>query len=296
MIAIDHLTKEFSNQKGLFDVSIQVEKGQIFGYLGPNGAGKSTTIRHLLGYIKPQKGQAKINGFDCWSEADKIHSTLGYLPGEIAFIEGMSAIDFLNLMSGMRKLSSSHKREELIERFDLDIRVPVKKMSKGMKQKLAIISAFMHDPDVIILDEPSSGLDPLMQKEFVNLLHEEKNKGKTILISSHIFSELEDTADVIAIIRKGRIIKIQDVHSLRGEMTKDSYEIEFYNQEDVNRIVNSNLTVKSYAGNKAIIAVDREINEIFGQLSQYKIKTFDVPHQRLEDIFMKYYYNEEEHS
>lgn len=293
MIQVDHLTKEFSDQKGLFDVSIKVEKGQIFGFLGPNGAGKSTTIRHLMGYMEPQKGQAKINGYDCWSESEKIHRILGYVPGEIAFVEGMSAIDFLNLMSGMRNTNSTLRRQELIERFDLDIKVPIRKMSKGMKQKLAIISAFMHDPDVIILDEPSSGLDPLMQKAFVDLLHEEKNKGKTILISSHIFSELEDTADVIAIIRKGRIIKIQDVHSLRGEMAKNIYEVEFHNQTDMMEIINSNLTINSYSGNKVIIAVDREINEIFGKLSKYKIKTFDISQQRLEDVFMKYYYNEE---
>ncbi|TCN25184.1 ABC transporter ATP-binding protein [Mesobacillus foraminis] len=295
MIEVNNLTKEFSNKKGLFDVDFKVEKGQIFGYLGPNGAGKSTTIRHLLGYVKPQKGQAKINGFDCWSESEKIHGQLGYIPGEIAFVEGMSAVDFLNLMSGMRGTKSNEKRNELIARFDLDIKTPVRKMSKGMKQKLAIISAFMHDPEVIILDEPSSGLDPLMQREFVDLLHEEKKKGKTILISSHIFSELEDTADIIAIIRHGKLIKTQDVHTLREEMAKNIYEVEFQNQEDVHSLMNSDLAISNHEGNKATISVDRDVNEIFKYLSRYKIKKFDVPKQRLEDIFMKYYNDKEEH-
>ncbi|XOJ02556.1 ABC transporter ATP-binding protein [Paenibacillus polymyxa] len=293
MIQIDHLTKKFPNQKGLFDVSIQVDKGQIFGYLGPNGAGKSTTIRHLMGYMQPDIGKATINGYDCWKEPDKIHSILGYVPGEISFVEGMTAVGFLDAMAGMRNLKSTTRRKELIETFDLDMRVPIRKMSKGMKQKLAIVNAFMHDPEVIILDEPSSGLDPLMQKTFVDLLHEEKSKGKTILISSHIFSELEDTADTIAIIRKGQIITVQELSLLKGEMTANSYEVEFYRQEDLQTIVHSGLVVQSHSGNKAVISIDREISEILKHISQYPIKNLDIPRQRLEDVFMKYYYKEE---
>ena len=186
MIHVQHLTRDYGLGKGIFDVSIQVEQGEVFGFLGPNGAGKTTTIRHLMGFIRPVTGSCQIGGLDCWAKRDEIQKRLGYIPGEISFFDDMTGRDFLKFMSDYRRIGKDSRMQELLERFEFDPRGRIKKMSKGMKQKLGIISAFMHDPEILILDEPTSGLDPVMQNRFIALLAEEKKKGRTILLSSHI--------------------------------------------------------------------------------------------------------------
>ncbi|MGZ4112384.1 MAG: ABC transporter ATP-binding protein, partial [Tumebacillaceae bacterium] len=220
MIELHGLTKQFAGGKGIFDLTFQVQKGEIFGYLGPNGAGKSTTIRHLMGFTRPDKGRATIDGLDTWANAAEIQKRVGYLPGEIAFLERMNGLEFLKLLAGMRGLRDTSRRDELIERFQFDIKTPIRKMSKGMKQKVGIVAAFMHDPDVLILDEPTSGLDPLMQRIFVDLLLEEKRKGKTILMSSHIFHEIERTCDRVGIIKDGRLISEENVRELQSKQRR----------------------------------------------------------------------------
>lgn len=214
-ITIQNLTRDYGNQKGIFDVSFEVKKGEVFGFLGPNGAGKTTTIRHLMGFIKPNKGGCAINGMDCWSNRDLIQKNLGYIPGEITFFDDMTGTDFLDFVANYRNIGSTDLQNELLERFELDPKSKIKKMSKGMKQKLGIVAAFMHDPDILILDEPTGGLDPLMQKTFIELIAEEKAKGKTILLSSHIFEEVERTCDRIGIIRAGRLVTVDSVDAIR---------------------------------------------------------------------------------
>jgi ABC-2 type transport system ATP-binding protein len=177
MIRLQQVTKRFRNGRGIADLSIEVKKGEVFGYLGPNGAGKSTTIRVLMGFLRPDSGTASIGHRDCWKDAAQIHEMVGYLPGEISFLEGLNGMEFLRLLGGMRKLQNTKRRDELIQRFEFDASTPIKKMSKGMKQKLAIVAAFMHRPEVLILDEPTSGLDPLMQQRFLELIEEEKQRG-----------------------------------------------------------------------------------------------------------------------
>ena len=159
-----------------------------------------------MGFLKPKSGKCTINGLDCWSERDKVQARLGYIPGEISFFDDMSGTEFLRFITDYRKIGTQNRKEELLERFELDPKSKIKKMSKGMKQKLGIVAAFMHDPDILILDEPTSGLDPLMQSRFVHLVAEEQEHGKTVLMSSHIFEEVERTCDRIGIIRKGRMI------------------------------------------------------------------------------------------
>lgn len=220
MIAIDALTKRYKKNRGVFDLSFAVKKGETFGYLGPNGAGKTTTIRHLMGFVKPDSGSCSVNGLDCWRDAAKIQRFLGYIPGEIAFFNGMKGDAFLDLISEMRGIKQPPLKKMLIERFELDTKVTIRKMSKGMKQKLGIITAFMHDPAVLILDEPSSGLDPLMQNRFVELVEEEKRKGKTILMSSHVFEEVTRTCDRTGIIRDGKLVAVENVHSLNAAQQK----------------------------------------------------------------------------
>ena len=181
VISIQNLTRDYGLGKGIFDVSFEVERGEIFGFLGPNGAGKTTTIRHLMGFIRPRSGECRINEMDCWKKHDEIQKRLGYIPGEISFFEDMSGREFLKFAADYRKLDRDNRMQEMLDRFELDPKGKIKKMSKGMKQKLGIAAAFMHDPDILILDEPTSGLDPLMQNRFIELIAEEKKRGKTVL-------------------------------------------------------------------------------------------------------------------
>lgn len=215
VINVRNLTRDYGAGKGIFDVSIQVKKGEVFGFLGPNGAGKTTTIRHLMGFIKPKAGNCQIGGLDCWKHRDEIQKSLGYIPGEISFFDDMSGKEFLKFVSDYRNAGKDNRIQEMLERFELDPKGKMKKMSKGMKQKIGIVAAFMHDPDILILDEPTSGLDPLMQNRFIELIAEEKKRGKTILLSSHMFEEVERTCDRIGIIRNGKTVTVDSVETLR---------------------------------------------------------------------------------
>lgn len=214
-IMIEHLSRDYGGGKGVFDLSLAIEESEIFGFLGPNGAGKTTTIRHLMGFLKPQQGRCRIRDRDCWRERALIQSDLGYIPGEIAFFEDMNGQDFLSFYARYRGLKTLKKQTELLERFALDPKMKIRKMSKGTKQKLGIVAAFMHEPSVLILDEPTGGLDPLMQNEFMHLLRESRQKGCCILLSSHIFEEVERCCDRIAILRQGRLMTVDSVRNLR---------------------------------------------------------------------------------
>lgn len=216
VIEINHLTRDYGRGKGIFDVTFQVKEGEVFGFLGPNGAGKTTTIRHLMGFIKNKSGNCSIHGMDCWTDSAKIQKTLGYIPGEITFFDDMTGTEFLKFISKYRGNTDFHLQKDLLERFELDPKGSIKKMSKGMKQKIGIVSAFMHNPEILILDEPTSGLDPLMQNRFIELVAEEKKKGKTILLSSHIFEEVERTCDRIGIIKSGKLVTVDSVETLRA--------------------------------------------------------------------------------
>lgn len=215
VITIENLTRDYGGGKGIFQISFQVSQGEVFGFLGPNGAGKTTTIRHLMGFIRPQSGKCTICGTDCWTGSWKIQKDLGYIPGEINFFDDMTGTEFLEFSRKYRGLSRNNRAEELLERFDLNPGTRIHKMSKGMKQKLGIVAAFLHDPSVLILDEPTSGLDPLMQNRFIQLIEEEKKRGKTILLSSHMFEEVERTCDRIGIIRAGKLAAVDSVEALR---------------------------------------------------------------------------------
>ncbi|ENQ3078197.1 ABC transporter ATP-binding protein [Bacillus cereus] len=288
MLIVQNVTKQFSNGKGLFDVSFQVKEGEVFGYLGPNGAGKSTTIRNLMGFIQPTSGTATIFGLDCWKDAAKIQRSVGYLPGEISFIEGMNGLEFLQLMQGMRGMKNNGRRDELIERFQFDVKTPIRKMSKGMKQKVGIVAAFMHDPEVLILDEPTSGLDPLMQQLFVELILEEKQKGKTIFMSSHIFTEIERTCDRVGIIKEGRLLTVENIHDLRAKQ-RQVIDVTVSSHEELQSLKKTTLQIESIQGHTASIIVQGNYNELLQTLAQYNVIGFQVRTMDLENIFMHYY-------
>lgn len=288
MLEIHNVTKKFKNGKGIFNVSFSIKKGEVFGFLGPNGAGKSTAIRHIMGFMKPDTGYIKVNGFDTWKQQGEVQKLIGYLPGEIAFLEGMTGKSFLEFMADMQKLENYSKRDELIERLQFDVNTPIRKMSKGMKQKVGIVAALMHDPEVIILDEPTSGLDPLMQRVFIEIVLEEKSKGKTILLSSHSLPEIERTCDRAAIIKNGKVIAVKDIHELQS-MQRKLFEITFENSSDAEAFTKSNLHIEYYEKNKVRVAVQGNFDEFLAEVAKYHVRNMDVFTQNLEEIFMNYY-------
>lgn len=292
VIEIRQLTKDYGNNRGIFDVSLSVKKGEVFGFLGPNGAGKSTTIRHLMGFIQADQGSCQINGLDCLRDHARIQQALGYLPGEIAFMDDMTGIEFIKFMAKMKGMTDLTKAYELMERFELNPQGKIKKMSKGMKQKIGIICAFMHDPELLILDEPSSGLDPLMQNRFIELVLEEKQRGKTIFMSSHIFEEIERTCDRTAMIKDGRLISIEELQTLKASKHK-TYQITFATQELVEQFMDEGFECKQVESNVIKVVPRNNLNYLLATLSRYDIIDLDITKPTLEELFLHFYGGDE---
>ncbi len=290
MIDIQHLTKDYGHGKGVFDITLTIKQGEVYGYLGPNGAGKSTTMRHLTGFSKPQSGRVCIKGLECWKEQKKIQEKLGYLPGEISFPDDMTGTAYLKLIAKMRKMKDFTYAQKLLNLFEINPNTSIKRMSKGMKQKIGIVLAFMHNPDILLLDEPTSGLDPLMQNRFIELVEQEKKKGKTIILSSHIFEEVEKTCDRIGMIRNGRLIKEVTIDELRHSQFK-TYKIEFADISNLKQMkqVYPNAEYREDQ-NQVILSInDSEINNLISVLSKCKINFLKEEKHTLEEYFMQFY-------
>ncbi len=298
VIEVNHLTKDYGSGRGVFDVSFKVEEGEVFGFLGPNGAGKSTTIRHLMGFSKPSNGDTKILGLDSFKDYSKILSSVGYIPGEIALPAGLTGYEFISMMQDMYGIHNQEMLDKMIRLFNLTDNVlkgDTKHMSLGVKRKLAIVTAFMSDPKVLILDEPTSGLDPVMQQNFINFILEEKQRGKTILLSSHIFSEVDATCDRIAIIKDGKIVSEFIANDLKHASLKQ-YRIVFESAEEYARFKSTYdpkvITIVKDRQEKSKVFIttnDENINEVISYLSDFKMKEFNNIKETLEDYFMKFY-------
>ncbi len=289
MIEVKELTKTYREGRGIRNISFQVEPGTSFGFLGPNGAGKTTTIRLLMGFLRPDSGRVTINKLDCWYEKTDIKKLVCYLPGELHFMENLTGLDFLELIAGMHCESFPKKsRDYFVSALDLDINVLIRKMSKGMKQKLGIISALMLDASVLIFDEPTSGLDPLMQKVFIELILEEKNKGKTIFMSSHQFSEIERTCERVGIIREGTLLAVQCISQLR-EAECQTFEIEVEREADAELLKQSELDLIPIHGANYLIRVAGELDRLWLVLAQVRVKRFKQRSLELEEAFMDFY-------
>ncbi|MBW8382987.1 MAG: ABC transporter ATP-binding protein [Youngiibacter sp.] len=290
MIEVKGLTLTYPSGKGVFDLDFKVEEGILMGYLGPNGAGKTTTIRALLGFMNPERGSCSIGGRDCTREATAIQKTLGYIPGEITFLEDMGGDEFLRFMGEMRGTKDNKRQKQLLEMFELDPKGKIRKFSKGMKQKLAIVTALMHDPEVLILDEPTSGLDPLMQNRFLEVMAEEKAKGKTILMSSHIFEEVEKVCDNVLIIKDGRIVKQADVQTLKASQRK-GFSIRCKEGAELTGQLSSAGFEASLVDRDMleVIVTGENIDSLIKICARFNVLAFDVRNQSLEDIFMQYY-------
>lgn len=285
---IQGLTRDYGKGRGVFDLSFSINQGEVFGFLGPNGAGKTTTIRHLMGFLKPEKGYCTIGGKDCWKDRTDIQKNLGYIPGEMVFFDEMTGTDFLDFMAKYRKVKSNGRTKELLDRFELDARSKLKKMSKGMKQKVGIVAAFMHNPEVLILDEPTSGLDPLMQSRFIELVLEEKARGKTVLMSSHMFEEVERTCSRVAIIKNGRLAALDEVEQLKAAQAR-KYVVTLENEDAAAAFAGEGLRVSGVSHNRVTVIVQNNIKELISVMNSYPVTNITTPNQSLEEIFLQYY-------
>lgn len=289
MIEIAHLTKDYGEHKGIFDLTISIREGEVYGFLGPNGAGKSTTMRHIMGFSKPDAGNIDVDNLDSWKDKEKIKEITGYLAGEISLPTDMTGLQYLKLISKMRNMKSFDYAEELLAYFKINPDVNIKKMSKGMKQKIAIVATFMHDPEVILLDEPTSGLDPLMQEKFIELIEKEKQKGKTIFMSSHIFGEVSKVYDRVGIVKEGSLIKEISMDSLKNNEQK-SYSIKFKNASDVNKLKKTYPNATIQGENELLITInDSGINDLIKDLSTCNLVFLKEQEQSLEEYFMRFY-------
>ena len=296
IINVEHLTKDYGYGRGVFDVSIQVHRGECYGYLGPNGAGKSTTIRHIMGFSKPTKGKITVFGIDSFGHTDQILANVGYLPGEPAIPQGLDGMGFLRMMQDMRGERNDERLAYLLDLYKLNPNVSVKSMSLGEKRKLAVVAAFMNDPQVLILDEPTSGLDPVMQQVFIRFILEEKKRGKTILLSSHIFSEVDATCDTISIIKDGVHVSTFHADDLK-EKDVVTYIIRFATTADRDRFLEKKFpceVVKIHTHRPRVtVKVNRkDYQAFFDALKGLNVREFEEKPFTLQDYFMSFYKEE----
>ena len=288
VISVKGLTKDYGKGRGIFDISFDVYKGTVFGYCGTNGSGKTTTLRHIMGFIKPDSGSVTVKGLDAWKDADEIKKYVGYLPGEIAFPQVENGSEFLKIQAESIGLTDMSKAEAIINALQLDPTANLKRMSKGMKQKTAIAAAFMHSPEIIILDEPTTGLDPLMRDVFVNIIKAEKARGATIIMSNHMFDELEETCDYVGFIKDGHLIDVVDMEKMRNTPYRD-YVIKFANEKDYKNVDTSKMEIleKDDFELSLTVRVDlKNTNEMVSELRNRDISSVSEKKHTLEEYFM----------
>lgn len=296
IINVENLTKDYGYGRGVFDISVKIHKGECYGYLGPNGAGKSTTIRHIMGFAKPTVGKVQIFGINSFGNTDKILSRVGYLPGEPAIPAGLDGWGFIKMMQGMRDDVNEERLNYLLDLFKFDPNMSIKQMSLGEKRKLAVVTAFMNDPDVLVLDEPTSGLDPVMQKVFIKFILDEKKRGKTILLSSHIFSEVDATCDTISIIKDGHHVSTFNANELKKQQSR-TFILYFSSVEELNFYIKEKNKYEIVYSNEELKLClvkfpPNKHNDFFKTLEGVRIVRFEEKPFTLQDYFMSFYKEE----
>jgi ABC-2 type transport system ATP-binding protein len=287
VIELNNLTKYYGKARGIIDVSLAVEEGEIFGFIGPNGAGKSTTIRLFLSLIYPTSGDMKIFGKDALKFGPELRQDIGYLPSEVFYYEGMKVIDLLKYSASFYKKDCSKRIAELSDLMELDLKRRIDDLSYGNKKKVGIVQGLLHQPKLIVLDEPTAGLDPLMQQKFFNLIREENNNGATVFFSSHILGEVQKMCNRVSIIKEGNIINTQDIKTLQSDNYKKIYIVspnldgENFQFEGVTNLQKENGAVRFfYKG---------DINRITRLISEKEVTDVTIEEPTLEEIFMHYY-------
>ncbi len=296
ILQTNQLTKHYGRHRGIIDVTCEIQEGEVFGFLGPNGAGKTTTMRVLMGLLRANNGSATIGGLDCWKEARQVKELVGYLPGEFAFDPGMRGAQSIEYLGHLRGGVDQAYLRQLVERLELDPSKRFHEYSHGNKQKVGLVQAFMHKPRLLILDEPTSGLDPLNQQEFYRMVAEVRAEGRTVLLSSHILPEVEHTCDRVAIIREGRLVKIDHVSSLK-EIHQYDVEITFAGPAEVSwfKPVAGVARVAQGADEHALqLRVQGDLTEIIHIASQHNATNMTTHEPTLEEVFLRFYEPEHE--
>jgi ABC-2 type transport system ATP-binding protein len=289
IIQTEKLTKTYGAHRGIADVDLEVAEGEAFGFLGPNGAGKTTTIRTLLDHIRPTSGRALVFGIETTADPVAIHRRVGYLPGEFTLYDKLTGGQTIEYFANLRGGVDAPYQADLIARLDVDPTRKFKEYSKGNKQKIGLIVALQHRPDLLVLDEPTSGLDPLVQQTFYEVIREAKAEGRTIFLSSHILSEVEKTCDRVAIIRDGRLIKVDRVEALR-DLAHHQVELRFAGEVPMGAFAAlPGVSDVSTEGNVLRLRVTGPITPVVREASQYELLDFVSREPSLEETFLAMY-------
>lgn len=286
IISINHLTKDFGHNRGIFDLSLDIHEGEVFGYLGTNGSGKTTTIRHMMGFLKADSGTVTVNGLNPWISAPNVMKNVSYIPGEIAFPDLKTGTDFFKVQAQFLGVKDFSYTNHLIDMLGLDPSASLKRMSKGMKQKTAIVAALMADRNILILDEPTTGLDPLMRETFLDLIREEKSRGRTIFMSSHIFEEIEDVCDRVAIIHEGRIQSIINLSEFRHGSVR-TFHVGFSDEASAKTFCGRLPGSRRTGSTVEFDAAAEDVNAAFQAMDGLLVLSLSECHPNLEDYFMK---------
>ena len=289
VIRTEGLVKDYGDVRALDGLDLQVSRGEVFGFLGPNGAGKSTTIRLLLDLLRPTEGSVEVFGSSPNGHGPELRSRIGYLPGELAMEGRKTAGEQLEYLASLRGGSGRDRIRPLADRFGLDLSKPVRSLSKGNKQKVGVIQAFMHSPELLILDEPTSGLDPLLQREFLDLVEEARDAGATVFMSSHVLSEVEQVAGRVAIIRRGVLVDLDDVETLRHHAGQE-IELTFAGPVDVSSFeMLDNVDQVRMDGDTLRCLLRGEPDELLKAASRYRVIAWSAQDRELEDLFLDHY-------
>ena len=292
VLATEELTKSYGPHRGIEDISLEVDAGEVFGFLGPNGAGKTTAIRTLLDFLHPTAGSARIFDLDTRRDSVRIRRRIGNLPGDFGYGKGATGREALDLLARLRGVAELGRAEELARRFRADLDRPLGQLSRGNRQKVGLILAFFHQPDLLILDEPTGGLDPLMREEFLALVGEERDRGRAVFISSHELSEVERVCDRVGIIREGRLIAVERVADLIGR-TRRKVTVEFtapVTLDELERL--PGVTEVRGDGGRVTLLVGGDLNPILHALAEHVVTDLEIAHPSLEEVFLAYYRDE----
>ena len=289
MIATSGLSKDYGSGRGLFGLDLEVWQGEVFGFLGPNGAGKSTTMRLLLDLIRPTSGSAQLLGLDTVNDSLAIRRRVGFLPGDFALYPKLTGRAMLDYLAQLRGGVDPHVRDSLVERFGADIDRPIRQLSTGNRQKLGLVQAFMHEPELLILDEPIAGLDPLVQQSFHALLGEVSSQGRTVFLSSHTLSEVERVTDRLAILRQGRLVVVDSLENLR-KVAVQRLEIEFAQPVDVGEFRTLPGVTEVHAeGLVVTVGFEGSADAVVKAAAKHEVLAIRPREEDLEDIFLNYY-------
>lgn len=286
-IEMDGVTKRYGSVSAIEGLDLRVERGEVFGFLGPNGSGKTTTIRLLLDLIRPTSGRLRVLGKDPRSDGASLRRRIGYVPGDLALYRG-PARSTLRYFADLRR-APTDRIEELAERLELDLDRPAEKLSRGNRQKVGLIQAFFHEPELLLLDEPTSGLDPLMQRVFEELVREATGRGATVFLSSHVLSEVQETADRAGIIRAGRLVAVEDVRNLRSKAMRHM-EVRFASAPPVDAFRDlPGVTGLELHDRVLRCRVRGSIDPLLKALARHEVESLSAHDVDLEDVFMTYY-------